>query len=97
MDSILSENVREYFFFDGEKMDDLTKPGNGKIEDAIRNIMHLPVIDKTRKHLDEVARDYRSELKRKGSSVLDELITKKRKITKELIQIFRNNQNSKKK
>lgn len=75
MDSILPRNVREYFFFNGEKMDDLTKPGNGKIEDAIKNIMRLPIIDKTESHLIGVAKDYRKEIQRNGNVTIDQLIS----------------------
>jgi len=74
LDSILPANVREYFFFNGEKMEDLTRPGNRKIEDAIKNIMRLPTIDRAQKHLQDIAKEYRSEIQRKGSLKLDQLI-----------------------
>ncbi len=74
MDAILPKNVREYFFFDGEKMDDLTRPGNSKIEDAIKNIMRLPIIDKAERHLTEITKEYREEIKKIGSDQLDQLI-----------------------
>lgn len=67
MDTILPEKVREYFFFDGEKMDDLTKPGNTKIEEAIRNIMRLPILDSAERHLVEIYKEYRAAVKREGS------------------------------
>jgi len=84
MNSILPENVREYFFFDGEKIDDLTRPDNQKIENAIINIMRLPIIDKTYDHLYGIANEYRKDLKKKGSAKVSDLITKEEKLEKAL-------------
>jgi len=74
MDSILPGNVREYFFFNGEKMDDLTRPGSTKIEDAIKNIMHLPIIDKAVAHLESVTKEYRKEISGIATDKLEKLI-----------------------
>lgn len=86
MNSILPENVREYFFFDGENIDDLTRPDNQKIENAIINIMRLPIIDKTYDHLDGIANEFRRELKKKGSLRISEIISSEEKLEKELSQ-----------
>ena len=93
-DSILPANVREYFFFDGEKMDDLTKPGNSKIEDAIKNIMRLPTIDRAQKHLHDITKEYRSEIQRKGSIKLDQLIKSQEQLESEIEQIKQEIKNS---
>ena len=74
MDSILSKNVREYFFFNGEKMEDLTRTGNQLIQDAIKNIMNLPIIDRAVNHLEQATKDYRSEVARIGAGRIDQLI-----------------------
>lgn len=74
MNAILPKNVREYFFFNGEKMEDLTRPGNSKIQDAIKNIMHLPIIDRAVTHLDAVTRDYRTEISKLGRGRIETLI-----------------------
>lgn len=84
MDSILPKNVREYFFFNSEKMEDLTKPGNSKIEEAIKNIMRLPIIDKAERHLAEITREYRTEIQKKGTNILDDLINTQTKLEKEI-------------
>ncbi len=93
MDSILPKNVREYFFFDGEKMDDLTKPGNSKIEEAIKNIMRLPIIDKAEKHLLGITREYRSEIQRMGDDRVDQLINIQNKLEEEIDQLKTQNKN----
>lgn len=74
MNAILPKNVREYFFFNGEKMEDLTRPGNSKIQDAIKNIMHLPIIDKALIHLEAVTKEYRSEISNIGQGKIETLI-----------------------
>jgi len=80
MNAILPENVRPYFFFDGEKMDDLTRAENREVEAAVRNIMRLPALERAQAHLAEIARDYRSEVKRHGSPELEKLITQEEKL-----------------
>ncbi len=87
MDSILPRNVREYFFFNGEKMEDLTKPGNGKIEDAIQNIMRLPIIDKTESHLVSVAKEFRREIQRNGNDLVEQLISEQNSIEQDIIRL----------
>jgi DNA sulfur modification protein DndD len=83
MNSILPENVRPYFFFDGEKMDDLTRADNREVESAIRNIMHLPVLEKAENHLKTIAREYRGQISREGSSELEKLISDEESVRKE--------------
>jgi len=73
MNQILPENVRSYFFFDGEKMDDLTK-ANQEIASAVRNVMRLPALERAQEHLDTVAREYRSELRKQGSPEIERMI-----------------------
>jgi DNA sulfur modification protein DndD len=79
MNFLLPDNVRTYFFFDGEKMDDLTRANSSEVKEAIRNIMRLPAIERAEGHLKEVASDYRSEIKRQGSPELDKLISQEEK------------------
>lgn len=76
MNAILHENVRPYFFFDGEKLDDLTKADSTEVEEAIRNIIRLPAIERAELHLGQIAGSYRKQLKKKASAELEELISK---------------------
>ncbi len=75
MNAILPANVRPYFFFDGEKMDDLTRAGNKEVEEAIRNVMRIPALERAERHLKEVAADYRRQIKKQGSPELERLIS----------------------
>lgn len=76
MNSILPSNIRPYFFFDGEKMDDLTRGENNQIEEAVRNIMKLPTIERAQGHLQEIANQFKKDIKGKGSHELEALINK---------------------
>ena len=74
--SILPAEVREYFFFDGEKIDNFARPGHeSEVLRAVRTVLKIEAIERASAHLDKVARDYRSELKKttKGGR-LQELI-----------------------
>jgi len=73
MNSILPANVRPYFFFDGEKMEDLTRADNREVEEAIRNVMRLPAIERAEEHLNTIATEYRREIRRQGSPELGKL------------------------
>jgi len=75
MNAILPSNVRPYFFFDGEKMDDLTKAGSTDVQEAVRNIMRLPALERAESHLQQIADEFRREVKKKGSHELETLIT----------------------
>lgn len=80
MNAVLPANVRPYFFFDGEKMDDLTRADNSEVQSAVRNIMRLPMLERSQAHLQEIADEYRREIKKKGSHELEELITREQEI-----------------
>jgi DNA sulfur modification protein DndD len=68
-------------------MDDLTRPGNTKIEDAIKNIMHLPIIDKSVTHLESVTKEYRTEISRIATDRLERLISEQDSKEKEIARL----------
>ncbi len=64
IDKILSKELKKYFFFDGERIDSLSKPENSKdIEDGIKNIMGISVYEKGIRHLKEAKKILADELK----------------------------------
>jgi DNA sulfur modification protein DndD len=83
MNFILPKNVRPYFFFDGEKMDDLTKAGNKEVESAVRNVMRIQAIERAETHLEQVAAEYRKQIKRQGSPELERLISEEERLRNE--------------
>lgn len=75
MNAILPVNVREYFLFDGEKIDNFAKPdASDQVKKAIYLVLKLEILDRARRHLDELAKDYRKELKQTSSGELQTLI-----------------------
>lgn len=68
INAILPSNVRSYFLFDGEKIDNFAKPESAKdVRDAIYLVLKLEVLERARRHLTTAAEDYRRELKRVSS------------------------------
>ncbi|MFD0824437.1 AAA family ATPase [Neobacillus sp. M.A.Huq-85] len=64
---ILPENLRTYFFFDGERIDNLSKDNSaGEIKNAIKKIMGLEILERAIKHTGDASTRFRSELKNYG-------------------------------
>ena len=75
MNSILPSNVRTYFIFDGEKIDDFARPEeNEQVRYAIYNVLKLEVLERGRNHLQAVANEYRKELKNISRGELHQLV-----------------------
>jgi len=97
INAILPSNVRTYFLFDGEKIDNFAKPeSSDEVKYAIYNVLKLEVLTRARRHLEEVADEYRRELKRISSGELRELVeqleqlrNKKEKDLKKLDEVVR--------
>ena len=95
MNSILPVNVREYFLFDGEKIDNFAKPeASDQVKDAIYLVLKLEILDRARRHLESLATDYRKELKKISGGELRDLLEKdenaraaKEKAEKKIIEV----------
>ncbi|MGD9950867.1 MAG: AAA family ATPase [Desulfobulbus sp.] len=75
MNSILPVNVREYFLFDGEKIDNFAKPeAASQVKQAIYLVLKLEILERSRRHLEAVAAEYRKELKNKSGQELRDLL-----------------------
>lgn len=87
LEQILPERLRSLFFFDGEDIDQLAEAGNqDRIQEAIRNIMGLTILERSIRHLDEVSRRFRTELKDIGDEELSELLDEQEKVERQLAQ-----------
>ncbi|MCM2357515.1 MAG: AAA family ATPase [Geobacteraceae bacterium] len=85
MNSILPANVREYFLFDGEKIDNFAKPEAAKqVKQAIYLVLKLEILERSRRHLEAVAVEYRKELKNKSGQQLRDLLEEEEKARKEI-------------
>jgi len=85
MNSILPANVREYFLFDGEKIDNFAKPEAAKqVKQAIYLVLKLEILERSRRHLESVAVEYRKELKNKSGQQLRDLLEEEEKARMEI-------------
>lgn len=85
INSILPSNVRTYFLFDGEKIDDFAKPESAKqVKEAVELVFKLETLDRAQRHLDAAANDYRKELKNTSSAELRLLVLKDEGARKDL-------------
>lgn len=85
MNSILPANVREYFLFDGEKIDNFAKPeAAAQVKQAIYLVLKLEILERARRHLETVASEYRKELKNKSGQQLRVLLEEEEKARTEI-------------
>lgn len=84
MNAILPVNAREYFFFDGEKIDNFSKPeAASQVKDAIYLVLKLEILERAQRHLEKSASAYRRELKKASGGELRDLIDKDETLRKE--------------
>ena len=77
INAILPSNVRTYFFFDGEKIENFARPeAEEQVRYAIYGVLNLRLLENAREHLDTVARDLRSDLRKIASGELKTLVAK---------------------
>ncbi|WP_332898918.1 AAA family ATPase [Haladaptatus sp. CMSO5] len=87
LEQIIPERLSSLFFFDGEDIGELAESANkDRIKEAIRNIMGLTILERSIRHLDEVSRRFRSDVKKTGSDKLAALIDEENKIEAQLEQ-----------
>ncbi len=68
LNQILPDRLHRFFFFDGERIENLVKPAAyAEIEDAIKTVLGLEVIERSVKHLAEARRILEDDLKEVGS------------------------------
>lgn len=81
INTILPSNVRTFFLFDGEKIDNFAKPDCAdEVRYAIYNVLKLEILERAKNHLSSIAADHRRELKQESSGELRELLeTEERK------------------
>ncbi len=70
LNTILPPTVRTYFFFDGEKIDEFSKPEHEEeVKEAVNQVLGLEVLKRAIKHLDSIIKDYNSEIKQRTNSL----------------------------
>lgn len=57
--TILPADSRQYFFFDGERIDEMSRPGHEEqVREAIRSVLKLKVLERAVEHLNSVEAEY---------------------------------------
>ena len=81
--AIIPENVSVHFFFDGEKIDNFTRPNSKtEIESAVRNVLKVEEIERGMRHLEDVANEYQRQVSKYASDKLKPLLeVRKTKMT----------------
>ncbi|MEH7514246.1 AAA family ATPase [Gottfriedia acidiceleris] len=65
----LPSDLRSYFFFDGERIDNLSKDsGTEDIKKAIKSIMGLEILERGINHTSSARKKFRSEMKKYGDT-----------------------------
>lgn len=74
LNPILPPNVRTYFFFDGEKIDEFSKPKHDKeVKEAVYKVLGVNTIERAISHIKDIARDYNKRLKSMSTGKLKDL------------------------
>lgn len=67
LDTILPNNVKDYFLFDGDRIYNLSLPGSSQeVRDAIYRVVDLELLSNARDHLRDVAAEYRRDARRES-------------------------------
>lgn len=68
INQLMPEDLRTYFFFDGERIDNLAKDEGAKdIQSAIKLMMGLEILERGMQHTEAVRKKFRSDLKQSGN------------------------------
>lgn len=75
MNAILPANAREYFLFDGEKIDTFAKPESAdQVRQAVYSVLKIEILERAQRHLNSLASDYRKQLKQISGGELRDLV-----------------------
>ena len=92
IDQILPEKMCPYFFFDGEHIDNLSKrESSGEIQNAIKNIMGLEVLERSVHHLGDVKKIFTREFGEYATDEEKQLIQNKDVYDRKLIDMLHRN------
>ncbi|MFO0409777.1 MAG: AAA family ATPase, partial [Dolichospermum sp.] len=87
---ILPLSLHQYFFFDGERIEEIVRSHNkAEIAEAIRIFLGVEVIELSIKHLKEAKKSLETEFKNIGDSETKQLLTNQQKQELEYQQVFK--------
>jgi DNA sulfur modification protein DndD len=69
-DEIVPESIRNFFFFDGEKLDKFFYPGyQRRVHEAITSVCQIELLDRTISHLESKEDEFRKKIKGQSTQV----------------------------
>ena len=77
INSVLDYRVREYFLFDGEKIERLTRASNEQrkeVSAGIRNLLNIDDLEKSIRAAEKLSRDLDQNVRRKSSGELQQVV-----------------------
>jgi DNA sulfur modification protein DndD len=84
IDQLLPNELRTYFFFDGERIDNLSKEeGSKDIKSAVKLIMGLEILERSMNHTEAARKKFRSDLKKSGDIETNKIINEIEDLEKE--------------
>jgi DNA sulfur modification protein DndD len=85
---ILPASLHQYFFFDGERIEEIVRSNNkAEIAEAIRTFLGVEVIELSIKHLKDAKKTLETDLKHIGDAETKQLLTQKEKQELEIEKI----------
>ncbi|MEA5551425.1 AAA family ATPase [Anabaena cylindrica UHCC 0172] len=82
---ILPASLHQYFFFDGERIEEIVRSDNkAEIAEAIRTFLGVEVIELSIKHLKDAKKTLETELKNIGDAETKQLLTQQEKLESEI-------------
>lgn len=76
LEKIVPADLSRYFFFDGERIENIsksTRDGKKDLDEAIRNILGLNVVLNAKKHLEKVEKAFENDLNNENNNGLDKI------------------------
>ncbi len=85
---ILPENLRELFFFDGDRINSFMKPDHqDAVQAAVSDMLEFELFDEALRHLKSIITDYRSQLQAIATGEAKILREKQSKLSKDIDQV----------
>ncbi|AUT01085.1 ATP-binding protein [Nostoc sp. CENA543] len=85
---ILPVSLHQYFFFDGERIEEIVRSDKkSEIAEATKIFLGVEVINRSIKHLGEAKKSLENELKAIGDSEIKQLLKEQAKLEQEIAQI----------
>lgn len=87
---ILPATLHQYFFFDGERIEEIVRSDNKvEISEAIRTFLGVEVIELSIRHLKDAKKSLETELKHIGDAETKQLLTQKEKLELDVENIYK--------